>query len=82
MPIQVVGHCIDDLPRDLRTAWSIEIGDFVSFVDSLQRWEMRPDLAGGDHGQRRSRDCGSGQLGFKLLRGIQGQLPLITFATI
>ncbi len=81
MPIQIVGHRIDNLPRHLRAAWSIEIRDFESFVDSLQRWEMRPDLTGGGYGQRYSRDRGSGQLGFKSQRGIQGQVPRITFAT-
>ena len=82
VPIEIIDHRIDDLPGHLCSARAIEIGDFVAVVLSLERGKMGPDLDGGRYGQPTRRDRSSCRLGFELQRRIQGQLPLITFATI
>ncbi len=51
---KIIGHGIDDAPRDLRSTRTVEVGDRASAVLPLQRRKMFADFLDGSDDARRT----------------------------
>ena len=57
---QVLGHCVDDCPGNLRATGPIEVRHMMTLMNAFERGESRADLVDGCDGKPRRLIGGNG----------------------